>query len=87
MIVKEQLPKPVPIKFYFYPVSLEAQFQKSLKFQIAIFRSSLDENGKKVVKIDKTEPMKFSNPEEKIHLSQCLSLLTTIPFDPESHRF
>jgi len=62
MIIKEQPKKNIPVKLFFYPVSLEAQFQKNLKFQIAIFRSSLDENGKKVVKIDKTEPMKFTNP-------------------------
>jgi hypothetical protein len=87
MIIKEQASKNIPIKLYFYPVSVEAQFQKNLKFQIAIFRSSTDENGKKVVKIDKTEPMKYSNPQEKIHLTNTLSLLTTIPFDPQSQRF
>lgn len=43
-----------PVKLEFFPISVEAQFQKSLKFQIAIFRSSTDEKGKRVLKIDKT---------------------------------
>lgn len=43
-----------PVKLDFFPVSVETQFQKSLKFQIAIFRSSTDEKGKRVLKMDKT---------------------------------
>ena len=71
MITKEQGSKNIPVKLYFYPVSVEAVFQKNFKFQIAIFRSSTDENGKK----------------EKIKLSNTLSILTTIPFDSLSQRF
>jgi hypothetical protein len=62
-------------------------FERSLKLQIAIFRATTDEKGKRVVKMDKTDPMKFSNPQEKILLSNSLSLLTTIPFEAESGRF
>jgi hypothetical protein len=87
MITKEQGSKNIPVKLYFYTVSVEAVFQKNFKFQIAIFRSSTDENGKKVIKIDKTVPMKFTNAQEKIKLSNTLSILTTIPFDSLSQRF
>lgn len=37
--------------------------------------------GKRAVKMDKTDPMKFSNPKEPILISKSLSLLTTIPFN------
>ena len=43
-----------PVKLDFYPISIEVHFQKSLKFQIAIFRNSTDQKGKRVLKIDKT---------------------------------
>ena len=40
------------------------QFEKSLKFQIAIFRMSKEESkdGKRPFKIDKTDPVKYTNP-------------------------
>lgn len=76
-----------PVKLDFYPISIEVNFQKSLKFQIAIFRNSIDEKGKRVLKIDKTLPMKFSNPQVKISLSNKLSMLTTIAYDPQSKRY
>jgi|JI9StandDraft_2_1071091.scaffolds.fasta_scaffold35297_2 hypothetical protein len=76
-----------PVKLLFQPTALEVKFQKSLKFQIAIFRASTDEKGKRAVKMDKTDPMKFSAPQSQIPLSNTLSLLTTIPYDPQTRQY
>lgn len=48
--------------------------------QIAIFRASTDDKGKRAVKMDKTEPMKFTSPNTPIQFTQTLSLLTTIQY-------
>lgn len=37
--------------------------------------------------MDKTEPMKFTNPQDKLQIAQTLSLLTTLPFDPDSGQY
>lgn len=87
MIIKEQPLKYIPVKLIFTPVCLEVPFQNNLRYQVAIFRSSTDDKGKKILKMDKTEPVKLTSPQEKIYLNKTLNLLTTIPFDPESQRF
>ena len=51
-----------PVRLVFQPTAVEAKYEKTLKFQIAIFRANVDEKGKKQVKMDKTDPMKFSTP-------------------------
>jgi len=53
-----------PVSFVFEPTLLEIHYEKSLKLQIVIFRFSSEEvkGGKRAVKMDKTEPMKFTNP-------------------------
>ena len=76
-----------PVKVLFQPKALEVKFQKSLKMQIAIFRTSTDEQGKRAVKMDKTDPMKFTTPQTPIQLNNKLSLLTTIPFDPQTRQY
>lgn len=43
-----------PVKLVFIPLLVEAQYTKSIKFQIAIFRSQVDEKGKRPAKLDKT---------------------------------
>lgn len=50
--------------------------------QLALYRTSTDDKGKRSVKMDKTEPMKFTTPGEPITLNQTLNLLTTIPYEP-----
>ncbi len=37
--------------------------------------------------MDKTDPMKFNNPLEKIILKNTLSLLTTVQYDTTSKRY
>lgn len=37
--------------------------------------------------MDKTDPMKFTTPANPIQLNNRLSLLTTIPFDPQTHQY
>jgi hypothetical protein len=51
-----------PVQLIFQPTTLDVKYQKSLKMQIAIFRSQVDERGKRPAKIDKTDPMKFTSP-------------------------
>ena len=40
------------------------KYEKTLKFQIAIFRMGKEESkdGKRPFKIDKTDPVKYNNP-------------------------
>lgn len=78
-----------PVTLYFEPLSLEVKFEKVLKMQIAIFRQSPEEakGSKRAVKMDKTDPVKFTNPHERITFSKTLSLLTTLPFNPDTHTF
>lgn len=70
-----------PVKLLFQPTSAIITYEKNLKLQIAIFRAAVDEKGKRAVKMDKTEPMKFTNPQEQILFTNTLSLLTTIPYN------
>jgi hypothetical protein len=37
--------------------------------------------------MDKTDPVKFTNPQEKIVFSRTLSLLTTLPFNSETQSY
>jgi hypothetical protein len=54
-----------PVTLYFEPLSLDARYEKCLKLQIAIFRLSAEEakGNKRAVKMDKTDPVKFTNPQ------------------------
>jgi hypothetical protein len=77
-----------PVSLTFQPTKLELHYEKSLKLQIVIFRFSEEvKGGKRAVKMDKTEPMKFTNPELPILFSQSLNLLTTIPFNPQRREY
>jgi len=37
--------------------------------------------------MDKTDPVKYTNPNEKIVFNKALNLLTTISFNPDTHTF
>jgi hypothetical protein len=37
--------------------------------------------------MDKTDPVKYTNPNEKIMFNKTLSLLTTIPFNTNTNSF
>jgi len=43
--------------------------------------------GKRAVKMDKTDPMKFLNPKEPILINKSLSLLTTLPYNSVSKTY
>lgn len=78
-----------PITLIFEPINIDIRFEKCLKLQIAIFRLSSEESKgqKKAVKMDKTDPVKYTNPNEKIMFGKTLNLLTTIPFNPDTNTF
>ena len=66
------------VQFIFQPTTLDAKYTKTLKMQLAIFRSQTDEKGKRPAKMDKTEPQRFSTPGVVVELNNKLSLLTTL---------
>jgi hypothetical protein len=76
-----------PVQLTFHPTALTATYTRSLKLQLALFRTSTDDKGKKSVKMDKTDPMKFTTPGEPITFTQALNLLTTIPYDSEGRKY
>lgn len=69
------------IKFKVNLVELNIHFKQTLKFQIALFRTSIDAKGKKSIKLDKTEPMKMAFTQKNISLQNILTLMTTIIYD------
>ncbi len=78
-----------PVTLFFEPLSLDVKYEKVLKLQIAIFRLGTEETkgSKRAVKMDKTDPVKFTNPQERITFSKVLSLLTTLPFNADTQAF
>ncbi len=76
-----------PAKVIFQPTALEIKFEKSLKLQMALFRTATDDKGKRAVKMDKTEPMKFTSPTPQISFSNTLSLLTTLPYNSSTKTY
>ena len=70
-----------PVQLTFQPTALTISYTRKLKLQLALFRTSTDDRGNRSVKMDKTEPMKFTTPGEPITFTQTLNLLTTIPYD------
>ena len=71
---------PKHVQFIFQPTILDLKYQKTLKMQLAVFRSQTDERGRRPAKIDKTDPQRFSSPGAVIELNNKLSLLTTLAF-------
>jgi len=71
---------PKHVQFIFQPTLLDVKYQKTLKMQLAVFRSQTDEKGRRPAKIDKTDPQRFSTPGAVIELNNKLNLLTTLSF-------
>ena len=43
-----------PVQLTFHPTALTTSYTRSLKLQLALFRTSTDDKGKRSVKMDKT---------------------------------